>query len=569
MKNFISKTSNRLLWIVVWVSLTLTAWVYAAGTNGLLWDLFNFISSWNENWITVSNLYRLDWKNIEDWSITSYELANASVTVPKLNINPLYIIWQKIWIWISNPSATLEVVWWDYGIKSSWITAWWYFKKDSSTEFAILAGWDIWVTWKWEVMWWYFQDLTTNNFAYLWFESYVLYGKGDIRVDWNIYTNKWKLVHQPPICTWAWYYLQWDWTNWICNNAVAVPLNCTAPNDGSTILNWDSRIYYTSSTVSYNESCISVFNVRTCENWVLSGSGEYTTCSAVCTGPDDSIIPVTSSKKYYSVASVPFWSSCDTVVQNRSCSNSWLSGTFTNPTCIVLPASSCTGPDDTIIANWSNKTYYSAISVPFGSTCSTISEVRTCTDWDLSGTNTFPVCTVSGVSCNWIADTSYSVWDSMCSTNMSMPSCSLSINGMYWWEGWDDWYGTKNWRSCLNNIVAPDEIDLYYLSTHKCTCSIAPVWVEWMSTWVHGIRWNRCNIWRNTVDGFEYYNKDLTSKITKIENCDSWWCDFYATLPMSNPVPTWASDFSWDTCLNWTCWYVDWWLKKCYVWEDY
>ncbi len=65
-------------------------------------------------------------------------------------------------------------------------------------------------------------------------------------------------------------------------------------------------------------------------------------------------------------------------------------------TITAVPAS-CTGPDGTTILSGSSKTYYSTSSVPSGSTCTSVSQSRTCNDGTLSGSvsYTYPYCNVA------------------------------------------------------------------------------------------------------------------------------------------------------------------------------
>jgi len=83
MKKNMKKIKNIWIWIIIWAWLTLSLWAYAA-TNWTLWELFKLIS-WSENGTVVSNVYRLEWSNIEDETVTSYEIDDDTITEDDIN----------------------------------------------------------------------------------------------------------------------------------------------------------------------------------------------------------------------------------------------------------------------------------------------------------------------------------------------------------------------------------------------------------------------------------------------------------------------------------------------------
>jgi hypothetical protein len=91
----------------------------------------------------------------------------------------------------------------------------------------------------------------------------------------------------------------------------------------------------------------------------------------------------------YAQASVPFGGSCQSEV--RSCSNGQLSGSFISPACTVTPAADCS-VNGVSVKHGSSTTLYVSSSVPFGQTCQ--SQQRTCTNGILSGTATNSSCVV-------------------------------------------------------------------------------------------------------------------------------------------------------------------------------
>lgn len=73
------------------------------------------------------------------------------------------------------------------------------------------------------------------------------------------------------------------------------------------------------------------------------GSTQYWLCNAVvnCTAPWGATIAHNTSIGAYQTATVPFGSSCASVWENRSCFSTVLSGSYTNQYCTVLPVPTC------------------------------------------------------------------------------------------------------------------------------------------------------------------------------------------------------------------------------------
>lgn len=91
----------------------------------------------------------------------------------------------------------------------------------------------------------------------------------------------------------------------------------------------------------------------------------------------------------YKDSSVPYGSQC--VSETRTCANGTLSGSYTNASCTVQGAASCTFNGQTIQSG-SSVTAYREDNVPPGSQCT--SETRTCTNGTLSGSYTKSSCSV-------------------------------------------------------------------------------------------------------------------------------------------------------------------------------
>ena len=176
----------------------------------------------------------------------------------------------------------------------------------------------------------------------------------------------------------------------------------------------------------------------------------------------------TESRVAYSACSVPYGQSCSTIQQSqtRTCNNgtwsAW-SGSFTNLTCSVAAASSC---GNTPNNGTESRIAYSASSVPYGQSCSTIqqSQTRTCNNgtWSAwSGTFTNLTCSVAAASsCGNIAsgegDTRVRYQTATAplgSTCVSEIQTALCINGQL-----GNWSGTYTYSQCINTKNYPLEI---------------------------------------------------------------------------------------------------------------
>jgi len=69
-------------------------WIARAAQNWTIWNLFQLMNITNENWVNVTNVYRLWWGNIMDGTISNYELKVDSVTTDKIKNNS--VITSKI-----------------------------------------------------------------------------------------------------------------------------------------------------------------------------------------------------------------------------------------------------------------------------------------------------------------------------------------------------------------------------------------------------------------------------------------------------------------------------------------
>ena len=166
---------------------------------------------------------------------------------------------------------------------------------------------------------------------------------------------------------------------------------------GDTILEHGTGVItYAESSVPAGSLCRT--ELRSCENGILSGSFQFESCrteeslsgtQSQCTF-DGKLVDHGVTVVGYASTSVPFGSTCRTEL--RTCNNGSLSGSFSNSSCGVAAAASCTLGGQEIEHGLSLTTYLSA-SVSFGSTCS--SQSRTCNNGVLSGTYNFGSCAVA------------------------------------------------------------------------------------------------------------------------------------------------------------------------------
>lgn len=182
--------------------------------------------------------------------------------------------------------------------------------------------------------------------------------------------------------------LSGSYTNPACT--VGTASNCTL--DGVTVAHGQSRTFYSSSSVACGETCQA--QSRTCNNGTFSGSASYNraACSvAACNSCNfnGQTIAHGGSVTAFEAALVGYGATCNP--QTRVCTNGVLSGTFTHPSCTVAPPASCTFNGQTIVHGQSITAYLSG-SVPYGQACTP--QTRTCSNGTLSGSYTNPSCVV-------------------------------------------------------------------------------------------------------------------------------------------------------------------------------
>lgn len=200
--------------------------------------------------------------------------------------------------------------------------------------------------------------------------------------------------------------LSGTYTNQACT--VAASADCASPfAGGATITNGGSVNAYSIASVPFGFTC-PAFVVRTCTNGILSGgSGTFATCTVQSTRD----ITVTATQTGTGTVSGITVTGTGATCAGLTCTvdNAWTGTLTATGTCsgggtvtgtsasIIASATSatitlgnCTGPVCTLpwggsIASGGTVAAYSSATVPYPSTCASISETRYCTNGALSG----------------------------------------------------------------------------------------------------------------------------------------------------------------------------------------
>jgi hypothetical protein len=160
--------------------------------------------------------------------------------------------------------------------------------------------------------------------------------------------------------------------------------------NGQTVAHGSSIKAFSGSSVAFGESCLS--EDRTCTDGVLSGSYNFANCTVGAPAScqfNGQTIAHGASVISFQTSTVAYGQSCNS--QTRICSNGALSGSHTYPNCTIGAPASCQFNGKTI-AHGESVTAYASASVAYGSTCA--KENRTCANGTLSGSNTYSSCLV-------------------------------------------------------------------------------------------------------------------------------------------------------------------------------
>jgi hypothetical protein len=171
---------------------------------------------------------------------------------------------------------------------------------------------------------------------------------------------------------------------------IPTDLNGDCSFDGTVVTQGSSVTAYSTSSVPYGQTCTS--EVRTCADGALSGSFNYSSCTvsqpASCLFNGASIASGESVTAYTN-STVPFGESCQSEV--RTCNNGVLSGSNSFASCSVDAAASCLFNGQTIQSGQSVAAFLNS-TVSAGQECQL--EYRTCDNGVLSGSNQYASCSV-------------------------------------------------------------------------------------------------------------------------------------------------------------------------------
>ena len=182
--------------------------------------------------------------------------------------------------------------------------------------------------------------------------------------------------------------LGWSNGTWVCNQKGA-PQSCSF--NGTTIPSGNTVTAYSAASVGFGEQCQS--ERRSCSNGALSGTYQFSSCSEAgarsCTFTNLTSVAHGDSVTAFQASGVRAGERC--VSELRTCNDGSLSGSYPSPTCLEIPAASCEFNGD-VVVNGDTVTAYEFANVPFGEACQ--AQARTCTNGTLSGSYTAPGCTV-------------------------------------------------------------------------------------------------------------------------------------------------------------------------------
>jgi hypothetical protein len=126
----------------------------------------------------------------------------------------------------------------------------------------------------------------------------------------------------------------------------------------------------------------------------MSGTYPAQSCTAPtgcsCSSPWGTTVADGTSVTAYSVASTGCGATpCSSYAQSRTCNNGTLSGSAANQACTNATGCSCNLPWGGTLADGQSVTAYSTNAPGCGSSCTAVSQVRTCNNGVLSGAATF------------------------------------------------------------------------------------------------------------------------------------------------------------------------------------
>ena len=199
----------------------------------------------------------------------------------------------------------------------------------------------------------------------------------------------------------------------------APPASCTT--DGISVAHNQTVKLFKQKTVLFGQSCAPFGKDRVCSNGIFSDDSAYQYASCAVAAAGSCIVGTTTiahgqTRDLYSRTSVSYQESCVTYKQARTCTDGILSGSasYQISSCTQIPAQTCT-VDGVAVAHSASHTFYtSTIAGCTGSgcvdqegfvnqetACANISQSRTCTDGTLSGSTQYQYGECAPVGQRW------------------------------------------------------------------------------------------------------------------------------------------------------------------------
>lgn len=185
----------------------------------------------------------------------------------------------------------------------------------------------------------------------------------------------------------------YSYSSCVVNSAASCLFN------GQTINHGQSVTAFPSSTVAYGQTCQP--ETRTCYNGTLSGSATFANCSV--SGPvscllDGQTFAHNQQVVAYNSRTVPFGQTCSQ--RTRQCIN----GSFTEDasyqylSCQAEAPKNCVFNGQTVLHGASRTAYFQS-QVPYGQSCASQAQTRTCYNGTMSGSAPYASCTVLPQPC--------------------------------------------------------------------------------------------------------------------------------------------------------------------------
>lgn len=162
----------------------------------------------------------------------------------------------------------------------------------------------------------------------------------------------------------------------------------------TTVLNGESKDFYSAATPASGQACAGIKQSRTCTNEVLSGSSLYTHATCTDTNPgcvvDSVAVASGASRTFYLQKYVPSTESCASYAVSRTCTNGTLTenAAYKYASCTVMPEKACL-VNEQVYTNGQSSTFFSVATAPAGSKCTAYDLVRTCSNGVMSGASTY------------------------------------------------------------------------------------------------------------------------------------------------------------------------------------